>query len=621
MYFSSQTLHIFYKQITFFLLANLIIEMISTPKKYKRMVEMDILSIIALLGGLAFFLFGMNIMGEGLEKVGGGKLEKTLEKLTSGVFRGVLLGAAVTAVIQSSSATTVMVVGFVNSGIMKLSQAVGVIMGANIGTTVTAWLLSLTGIEGDGLLMQMLKPSTFAPLFAFIAIAITMFSKKQKTKDICSIVIGFAILMSGMETMSAAVKPLANAPWFSQMFLMFAGNPILGILAGAILTAIIQSSSASVGILQALSATGAISFGGAFPIILGQNIGTCATALISCIGAKKNAKRAAFIHLYFNIVGVVAISLLFYGLNAIFNFDFVNGTITRTGIAIVHTSFNFVATLILLPFNKLLVKLATLTIKEDKPTGDAPFLDERFLNTPAIATERSMRLTAEMAEISKNIMFKAFSCIKHFDPQKEADILSGEKKADQYEDILGTYLVKLSAKSLSANDSNIVAGMLHSIRDLERISDHAVSVLKVAKELHDKKVSFSPEAQEELEHLIAATKEILSTTVIALNKRDLILAQDIEPLEQTIDDIKAKMKKHHIKRLQNGECTIELGFIFSDLLSSIERVSDLCANVAAYMIEVADDRLETHIYSHDVRKNGDNYRQKYESYRQKYLKM
>lgn len=585
------------------------------------MVEMDILSVIALLGGLAFFLFGMNIMGEGLEKVGGGKLEKTLEKLTSGVLRGVLLGAAVTAVIQSSSATTVMVVGFVNSGIMKLGQAVGVIMGANIGTTITAWILSLTGIEGDGIFMQMLKPSTFAPLFAFIAIAITMFSKKQKTKDICMIIVGFAVLMSGMDTMSAAVKPLADEPWFSDMFLMFAGNPILGILAGAVLTAIIQSSSASVGILQALSATGAISFGGAFPIILGQNIGTCATALISCIGAKKNAKRAAFIHLYFNIVGVIAISLLFYGLNSVLHFEFVNDTISRTGIAIIHTSFNVVATAILLPFNKLLVKLATLTIKEDKPSGDSPFLDERFLNTPAVATERCMRLTAEMAEISKNIMFKAFSCIKNFDPQKEAEILAGEKKADQYEDILGTYLVKLSAKSLSATDSNIVAGMLHSIGDLERISDHAVSVLKVARELHDKNVSFSAQATEELEYLISATKEILSTTVIALNKRDLILAQDIEPLEQTIDDIKAKMKKRHIKRLQNGDCTIELGFIFSDLLSSIERVSDLCANVAAYMIEVADDRLDTHIYSHDVRKNGDNYRQKYESFRQKYLKM
>ncbi|MGN0558668.1 MAG: Na/Pi cotransporter family protein [Acutalibacteraceae bacterium] len=579
---------------------------------------MDIFSVFQLLGGLAFFLFGMNIMGDSLEKLGGGKLEKTLEKLTSGVLKGVLLGAGVTAVIQSSSATTVMVVGFVNSGIMQLGQAVGVIMGANIGTTITAWLLSLTGIQGDSLVMQLMKPVNFSPLLAFIGIVLLMAGNKQKNKDIGHILIGFAVLMFGMETMSGAVKPLANEPWFSDLFLTFSNNPLLGIVAGAVLTAIIQSSSASVGILQALSATGSVTFASAFPIVLGQNIGTCATALISCIGAKKNAKRAALVHLYFNVLGVVVISALFYSINAFVQLDFVTKSINAAGIAVIHTIFNVAATLILLPFNKLIVKIAEKTVKEDKFDRSVPFLDPRFLNAPSVAVEQASKLTMEMADIAKDVINKAFSCIENYDEKLAEKIIDGEKKADVYEDVIGSYLVRLGNKNLSDKDSHEITRILHSIGDFERISDHSVNILRAAKEMQEKNVKFSEGAMAELKVLTSAVTEILDITVNAVGARDIDLAACVEPLEQVIDDLKIKLKAHHVERLQQGDCTIELGFIFNDLVTNAERVSDHCSNVAVCMIETAKNSLDTHEYLKEVRETMPQYMQKYRGYKEQY---
>ena len=579
---------------------------------------MDIFSVFQLLGGLAFFLFGMNIMGDSLEKLGGGRLEKTLEKLTSGVLKGVILGAGVTAVIQSSSATTVMVVGFVNSGIMKLGQAVGVIMGANIGTTITAWLLSLTGIQGDSLVMQLMKPVNFSPLLAFIGIVLLMASNKQKHKDIGHILIGFAVLMFGMETMSGAVKPLADEPWFSDLFLTFSNNPLLGIVAGAVITAIIQSSSASVGILQALSATGSVTFASAFPIVLGQNIGTCATALISCIGAKKNAKRAALVHLYFNVLGVVVISALFYSINAFVQLDFVTKSINAAGIAVIHTIFNVAATMILLPFNKLIVKIAEKTIKEDKFDRSVPFLDPRFLNAPSVAVEQASRLTMEMADIAKDVIIKSFSCIENYDEKLAEEIIDGEKKADVYEDVIGSYLVRLGNKNLSDKDSHEITRILHSIGDFERISDHSVNILRAAKEMHEKNVKFSDGAMAELKVLLSAVTEILDITVNAVGAKDVDLAACVEPLEQVIDDLKIKLKAHHVERLQQGDCTIELGFIFNDLVTNAERVSDHCSNIAVCMIETARNSLDTHEYLKEVRETMPQYMQKYRGYKEQY---
>lgn len=579
---------------------------------------MDIFSVFQLLGGLALFLFGMNVMGDSLEKLGGGKLEKTLEKLTSGVLKGVLLGAGVTAVIQSSSATTVMVVGFVNSGIMKLGQAVGVIMGANIGTTITSWLLSLTGIQGDSFFMQMLKPINFSPLLAFIGIVLIMFGKKQRNKDIGDILIGFTVLMFGMNMMSGAVEPLADAPWFSDLFLAFSNNPLLGILAGAVLTAIIQSSSASVGILQALAATGSVTFASAFPIVLGQNIGTCVTALISCIGAKKNAKRAALVHLYFNILGVAVMSALFYSINAFVQMDFVTKSINAAGIATIHTVFNVGATIILLPFNKLIVKIAEKTIKEDKFDRSVPFLDERLLNTPTIAVEQASRLTLEMANLSKDLISMAYDCLDKYDEKTAQAIIEGEQKADIYEDVIGSYLVKLGDKNLNERDSHEVTRILHSIGDLERISDHAVNILKVSEEMREKKINFSDDAVAELNVLKDAVKEIIDLTVTAMETKDLQLATCVEPLEQVIDDLKIKLKAHHVERLQRGDCTIELGFVFSDLVTNSERVSDHCSNVAVYMIETANNSLGTHEYLKEVRETMPQYLEKYKGYKEQY---
>lgn len=580
---------------------------------------MDIFSILSLVGGLALFLFGMNTMGDGLEKLSGGKLEKMLEKITSSTFKGFIVGALVTAVIQSSSATTVMVVGFVNSGIMKLSRAIGVIMGANVGTTITSWILSLTGIDGDSMLIKMLKPTSFSPILALIGIIFMMFCKSQKKKDIGSIFVGFAILMYGMSAMSSAVEPLAEIPEFKNILLMFS-NPLFGILAGAVLTAVIQSSSASVGILQALSATGSITFASAIPIIMGQNIGTCVTALISCIGAKKNAKRAAFVHLYFNIIGVIAILIIFYTLNAFLHFTFLDDAISPAGIAIVHTLFNLAATTLLLPFNKLLEKLACITIRDKDTEHDTPFIDERFLNTPAVATSQCVTMCNKMAVLSEQTITDACSLLANYRNELAEQIKDNEKKIDVYEDVLGTYLVKLGSKNLTSDDSAETSKMLHSIGDFERISDHAINILNASKEMHEKNIFFSESAVQEIDVLICALIEIVDNTIKAYINSDYELAQRIEPLEQVIDKLVNELKLRHVKRLRDGKCTIELGFIFSDLLTSIERISDHCSNIAVCMIQIKEESFETHEYLHEFRHDDyGTFKNDYKEYKSKYV--
>lgn len=580
---------------------------------------MTFFSVLALLGGLAMFLFGMNTMGDGLEKLSGGRLERMLEKMTSNTFKGFLLGAGVTAVIQSSSATTVMVVGFVNSGIMKLRQVIGIIMGANVGTTVTAWLLSLTGVEGDSFAMQMLKPINFSPILAMIGIALMMFTSKPKNKDIGSILVGFAVLMYGMEAMSGAVKPLAEMPEFTSLLTMFA-NPLFGILAGALLTAVIQSSSASVGILQALSSTGAISFATAIPIVMGQNIGTCITALLSCIGAKKNAKRAAFVHLYFNIIGTIAILAIFYGINAIVNFDFLTQIVGPAEIAIIHTVFNLAATTLLLPFARLLEKLACLTIRDKDREDDTPFIDSRFLNTPAVATAQCKNMSITMANLAKETIFMAIDSIGNYNEKVAAQILDNESKIDTYEDVLGTYMVKLCSQSLTEKDSAEVSKMLHDIGDFERIGDHAVNIIKVAKEMHEKKANFSEKAIQELSILTGALTEILNNAIKSFEEDDNELAKRVEPLEQVIDKLIDELKLRHIRRLQDGRCTIELGFMFSDLLNNYERVSDHCSNIAVSMIQLNKDSFETHEYLHEIKELGEeDYVRSYKEYKLKYI--
>lgn len=579
---------------------------------------MDVLSVLALLCGLSLFLYGMNTMGDGLEKFSGGKLEKTLEKMTNSTMKGFILGAAVTAVIQSSSATTVMVVGFVNSGIMKLRQAIGIIMGANVGTTVTSWILSLSGIEGDSLIMQLLKPSAFSAVFAFIGIILLMFFKGDSKKNLGTIFVGFAVLMVGMDMMSGAVEPLADNPAFTSILTAFQ-NPILGIIAGAILTAIIQSSSASVGILQALSTTGSITYSMAIPIVMGQNIGTCVTALLSCIGAKKNAKRAAFVHLYFNIIGTLVICTLFYVANIFIDFGFLDDVVNPANIAIIHTAFNLLATAFLLPFNKQLEKLACFTIRDSEENAESPFLDERFLNTPSLATERAMSLSTKMARLSEGTLLGSLELVGNYDVKAAETISDNEDMIDTYEDVISTYLVKLSMKTLSEADSKMVQLVLHTIGDFERISDHAVNILEVAKEMDDKKINFSKDAQAGLEVITAALIEIINNATLAFINNDVKLASKVEPLEQVIDRLRDKLKEAHIRRLTNGECTIELGFIFSDLITNIERVSDHCSNIAIGVIEINRNGYEAHEYLHELKNSDDiQYNADYKEYKKKY---
>ena len=524
------------------------------------------------------FLYGMNVMGSGLEKLGGGKFEQILEKLTSNPIKGVVLGAAVTAVIQSSSATTVMVVGFVNSGIMKLGQAIGIIMGANIGTTVTSWILSLSGIQGDSFWIQLCKPANFTPVLALIGIVFTMAAKSDSKKNIGNILLGFAVLMFGMETMSAAVEPLKDVEAFTNILTMFQ-NPILGVLAGAVLTAVIQSSSASVGILQALSSTGKITFGAAIPIIMGQNIGTCVTALISCIGASKNAKRAAMVHLYFNIIGTVLFLVLFYVANAIFNFAFVSDSVTPFNIAIVHTIFNVVATAVLLPFNKLLEKLARMTIKEGAEESAFGLLDERFLQTPSFAVEQCMTLATNMAYMVKESFTMAQECVAKYSESIDKKIIETENLADEYEDALGAYLVKLSAKSLNESDSQKVSILLHAISDFEKMTDYTADLVFTAREKRDKDVHFSDKARQEITIMVNAVGEIIDLTISAFSKDDVKLANKVEPLEDVIDRLRNDLKNRHIKRMQEGRCSVNQGFVFTDYITALEKISDHCANV------------------------------------------
>ena len=499
---------------------------------------MDIFDVLTMLGGLALFLYGMHTMGEGLTKVSGGKLERILERLTSNPIKAVLLGAMVTAVIQSSSATTVMVVGFVNSGIMKLNQAIGIIMGANIGTTITSWILSLSGIESDNLFMQFLKPSNFAPILALVGIVFIMFLHSQKKKDIGMILIGFAVLMFGMDTMSGAVKPLADVPEFTGVLTMFS-NPVLGMLAGAFLTAVIQSSSASVGILQALCATGSITYGTAFPIILGQNIGTCVTALISSIGANKNARRAALVHLYFNIIGTTVFMIIFYSINAVVSFDFFGDVAGPAGIAVIHTVFNVFATLILLPFAKGLEKLAYISIREDEDEKEkkemGSLLDERFLEQPAFAMERCRQVAAAMAELSQKALMEAMSLITKYDEKKAKAVYRMEDEVDHYEDVLGSYLVKLSSRNLTEKDSRSLSTILHCIGDFERISDHAINIEESARKLYDQKLKFSEKAVGEVQVFTRAVTDILNLSIRVFEEEDGELANDIEPLEEEVD--------------------------------------------------------------------------------------
>ena len=568
----------------------------------------DIFNVLTMIGGLAMFLYGMDAMGDGLSKLSGGKLESILEKLTSNRLMAVLLGAGVTAVIQSSSATTVMVVGFVNSGIMKLSQAVGIIMGANIGTTMTSWLLSLVEVEGTSFIMKMLKPTSFSPILAIIGMVMIMTAKDtNKKKDIGNILVGFAILMFGMDTMSGAVKPLANVPEFTNILTMFT-NPVLGVIAGAVMTAIIQSSSASVGILQALCATGAMNFGAALPIIMGQNIGTCITAIMSAFGASKNAKRASMIHLYFNLIGTVVFLVVFYVINSFVHFEFLNGTASATGIAVVHSVFNIVCTVCWFPFANALVKLAELTIRdkadEVEVKDEFAILDERFLEQPAFAMELCRKEAIKMAEIAKKAIYLALDNIGNYKEEDYIRVQEMEAEVDRYEDALGSYLVKLNNKDLSPRDSRSVSVILHCINDFERISDHAVNIIDSAKEMNDKQLSFSVNAMKEFEVYVTAVHKIVHMAVNAYIHNDLENAKVVEPLEQVINGLNAEMKQRHIRRLRKGKCTIELGWILQDLLTSIERVSDHCSNVAVCMIEVKDDEFDTHSYLETLKENN-----------------
>ncbi|MEE0298592.1 MAG: Na/Pi cotransporter family protein [Christensenellales bacterium] len=566
---------------------------------------MGMTNVLNMLCGLALFLYGMHVMGEGLTRASGGKLEGILEKLTKSKLKAVLLGAAVTAVIQSSSATTVMVVGFVNSGIMRLSQAAGVIMGANIGTTITSWILSLTGIQGDNLLLTLCKPSTFTPVLAMIGVVCLLFTKSDKKHDAGSIMVGFAVLMTGMEMMSGAVKPLANVPEFTNILLMFT-NPILGVIAGMLLTAIIQSSSASVGILQALCATGAVKYSAALPIIMGQNIGTCVTALLAGVGASKNAKRAALIHLYFNIIGTVLFMAAFYGINVVFPFAFLDDAANAAGIAVIHTTFNIIATAVLLPFSGTLEKLATLTIRDDNTVeriDDFQLLDERFLSNPAFAVEQCKVVTDRMAQLTREAIFDAIALVDggEYTAEKAERIEALETKIDRYEDKLGTYMVKLSRAKLSQKDGHTLSLLLHSISDFERISDHAVNLLDSVKEMNEKKMSFSPAAASELHVFSLAVRDIVERSFDSFLRDDVELAKTVEPLEACIDDINVNIKSRHIERLTTGQCTIELGFVLTDISTNFERVSDHCSNIAVYEIQVPKDEYDAHEYLQNVK--------------------
>ncbi|MGN0140757.1 MAG: Na/Pi cotransporter family protein [Roseburia sp.] len=584
---------------------------------------MDIFGILTLVGGLALFLYGMNVMGDGLEKMSGGKLEHILETLTSSPIKAVLLGAGVTAVIQSSSATTVMVVGFVNSGIMKLSQAVGIIMGANVGTTVTSWILSLTGIQGDSIFMQLLKPSSFSPVLAMIGIILYTSAKTDKKKVVGEILLGFSVLMYGMQSMSGAVEPLAEVPEFVNILTMF-NNPVFGVLAGALLTAVIQSSSASVGILQALSVTGAFTYGSVIPIIMGQNIGTCVTAMLSAVGANKGAKRTAFVHLYFNLIGTVVFLMVFYIGNAIFHFSFAGEVVGGAGIALVHTIFNLFTTLVLLPFTKMLERLAYLTIPEtedEKQKKENVFgiLDDRFLSSPTFAIEQCRSLTSRMAELSRDSFLEAMELLNDYSEEKAADVIAKENLADTYDDKISAYLTRLSSENLSYGDSLKVTSLLHCLTDFERISDHACNVVENAQQMQKDGAQFSKKGKEEMDIYGSAVADILKRTTQAFMESDEKLARSVEPLEEVIDTLNKDVKSHHMKRLRKGKCTIELGLVLSDLAMNYERVADHCSNIAVYMMQLKDTQLEEHSFTEQMDEaESAEFTRRVEEFREKY---
>ncbi len=585
-----------------------------------------VLKIVSLLGGLALFLFGMDVMGKALERLAGGKLQTVLAKMSATVPRGFLLGLAVTAVIQSSSATTVMVVGFVNSGIMTLQQAIGVIMGSNVGTTVTSWLLSLTALEGDSLLVQIFKPTTLAPLLGTLGIILFMFTKSEKKQGIGTILLGFMALMTGMELMSNSMEFLKEEQWFKNLMISFS-NPVLGILAGAVLTAIIQSSSASVGILQGLCATGAVTVGNALPIILGQNIGTCVTAMLSTVGANRNARRTALVHLYFNVVGVLIVALLVYGVNYGVNLfrplTILDQAAGPMEIAVIHTGFNLVATAILLPMNKLLEKMAYLTIPQQAVHQAPILLDPRLLATPSVAIQRAMDVAYQMAVTARNAMQEAIALTKNYSDEGFEKIKDMEDETDIYEDALGSYLVQLTGKKLSVEDNRILNTVLYTISDWERIGDHAMDIAKAGKEISQKNINFSKQALDELNVLETAVMDVIGNTVNAFEKQDLYQAMKVEPQEQVVDALVKEVKSRHVRRLRDGLCTVEYGFVLEDLLTSYERSADHCSNVAVEMLQVSEGKLEAHEYLNALKggqlQESAQFSERFRKYRARYV--
>ncbi len=580
---------------------------------------MTIYNVLDMLGGLALFLFGMHILSGALEKLAGGNLERWLEKLTSSPIKGVLLGAGVTALIQSSAATTVMLVGFVNSGIMKLAQAIGVIMGANIGTTATAWLLSLSSISGSGIL-NLFKPTTFTPILAVIGIVLVMFLKSDKKNTLGLVFLGFATLMFGMNAMSVAVRPLEGNEQFCNIMTAFS-NPILGVIVGALMTAALQSSSVSVGILQSLSnATGGITYAIALPIILGSNIGSCVTAMISSIGANKAARRVAIVHLFFNIIGTLLFLSLFYLLNAFLQFSFLNDALNSTGVAIIHTVFNVLATTAFLPFTKQIEKLACWVIKDDPNDENTQILlDDRLLKTPSVAIEQCRNVAIRMAKLTRKTILSSLEMLDNYDQKKSLEIVENEHTIDIFEDKIGSYLLKISSKDLSEHDSRVISKLLHTIGDLERISDHAVNVVEAAEEMYQKKIKFSDAAYEEINIIKNAVAEIMDKAVEAFINSNIPLAKEVEPLEDVIDELRTDLKMRHIERLREGKCTIELGFILTDLLTNLERVSDHCSNIAVCMIQVKENNMDTHEYMTELKRSEDSdFVTAFNAYKQKY---
>jgi len=564
---------------------------------------MDIFSLFTLCGGLAFFLYGMTTMSKSLEKMAGGRLERLLKRMTSNPVKGLLLGAGITIAIQSSSAVTVMLVGLVNSGVMELGQTIGVIMGSNIGTTLTAWILSLTGIESESVLVNMLKPENFSPLFALAGILLIMGSKRQRRRDVGRILIGFAILMYGMELMKQSVSPLAELPGFSDMLTAF-NNPLLGVLVGAVFTGVIQSSAASVGILQALALTGSVTYGMAIPIIMGQNIGTCVTALISSIGVSRSARRVSVIHVAFNIIGSAVGLILFCGGDMIFHFTFMDAAVGAVGIALCHTVFNVFTTALLLPFSRQLERLAMAAVREEDKTPRFAFLDPLLLRTPGAAVSECAAMTNEMGALAQRSLLASLGQLSQYDGALEAELLENEDKLDIYEDRLSAYLVRISQHGLSMEDIHTVSRLLHAIGDFERIGDHALNIQESARELHEKGLSFSEPARAELRVLRSALEDILSAAVDCFREDDPAAARRVEPLEETIDRLTVEIRDRHIRRLQSGECTIQLGFILNDLLTNLERVSDHCSNIAVCVIEERED-AQRHAYIHGFKTEGE----------------